>query len=185
MSFLEEFVDRTRSTYTYTFESTCGNDDIGKDKLGAFDFDIPPFAFPEHNSSKRAIFTLHSFYIGHQTATERASNSTTNDIDGFYVLLNGIGFSANNYTETKACGSLCNAFSVFNSLAQTDLTNSNNYYRISGGEYKGPPLLCSNPTGTHVVVDVYKMIDGERVPQNTNLCSVIHFSIQILPDEIN
>ena len=183
---LRNFYDRTCSTYYYSFDSQCGDQGNGINaQTGNFDILIQPFPFPKHNSSQRAVFTLHSFYVSNQDGTERASGDADKDISAFYVEVNGLGFSKNQYVSNKTCGKHKGlGFFILNDDAGADNSNSNIYQVNSGSTFKGPPILCSNPSGTTINVKVFDATTGEIITNNENLSSFIEFSIQIIPDEI-
>ena len=176
------------NTYSYTFESGCGDTGNGSnDDIGNFDMLIQPFPFPEHNNSQRAIFKLHSLYIGGQTKLVggRASASLDFDIGGFYLIVSGLGLSNNTNTTAKSCGKgRGNSFFIPNIDAGSDNAKSSVYQKLTGGVYNGPPVLCSNPTGTLLNFQLFDADTDLLVPANANLYSVINFSIELLPEEI-
>jgi hypothetical protein len=198
MSLAQE-VNRIQSTYYYSFDSECGNTNgNGNDALpGKFSQTIQPFPFPEHNSSQRAIFKLLSVYIIGQDAvdgetiatTDRVSGSLAKDASGFYVLCNGLGFSKNQYTSSKSClkeGG--QGFYIANEDGGSNNQDSKIYQNVSGEKYQGPPILCSNPSGTNLIWEVLDVETGNQIigqdgeaPYKT----IVNFCIEIIPDDIS
>ena len=96
---------RLRNTYSFSVESTCG--DLGNginDDPGNFDVLIPPFPFPDHNRSQRAIFTLKEFWVINQGNLDAERVSADGDFDpsGFVVQVNGLGMN-NGYGQSINC----------------------------------------------------------------------------------
>jgi len=181
---VQEYAQRLRNTRTFTFDSVCGDLNIGnKDEMGNFDVVIPPSPFPQDVIASRAIFKLKSFYITSQSSTERASGSTTFDDSGYFIEINGLGLNSGIQTQAVSCGVKTQAFPIYNKDGASDNTKSLIYQRISGGEYFGEDVLCSNPYGTVANVKVYSMDgDGIIITNNANLASSITFSIELVPD---
>ena len=61
-------MDRIRNTYYYQITSDDGE---GRDNIGDFDIQIPPFPQQEHNSASRCIFTLQGLAVGDQVAGQQ------------------------------------------------------------------------------------------------------------------
>jgi len=180
--------ERLRYTRTYVIESGCGDP---LDDIGDFNLNLSADSFPLGIKSSRAIFTLHSFYVYGQTAVHRASASVNVDDSGFDLVIGGLGMSATVVSATTG-GPTCDfkrAFAIVNKDAGSDNAKSNIYQTVSGGEYHGPPVLCSNPVGTSLNVKVHSwdaVVAGGAlpvVPANANLDSRITFSIELIPDE--
>lgn len=185
---LRTYVQRIRNTKTITFESQCG--DVGNGinaQMGDFDILIQPFPYPQSVHSQRAIFHLKNFYICGQTAVQRASGVVGEDVSGFYVQINGLGMERSNDTSARACGQARgNQFYIPNKDGGSDNANSLIFQRVSGGEYEGSPILCSNPVGTLLNIKVFDADGNGALPivDNANLYSVIQFCIELIPDEI-
>ena len=182
---LREYVNRIRYTRSYTFESGCGATGNGiNDEIGNFDMLIDNTPFPQMESGQRAIFHLKSFYVQEQTVAQRASGGAI-DYSGFFLQITGLGMEQSNNTTARACGrNRGNQFYIPNEFGQADNANSNTYQVLSGGEYKGSPILCSNPMGTMLNIKVYPSDTVNQLPDNVNLQSVIHFTIELIPDSI-
>lgn len=180
---LREYVNRIRYTRTYSFESGCGatGNGINAD-IGNFDMLIDNTPFPQMESGQRAIFHLKSFHVRDQTVAQRASGGAA-DFSGFFIQINGLGMEQSNNTTARVCGGdRGNQFYVSNEYGQADNANSNTYQVNSGGEYRGSPLLCSNPMGTLLNIRVYPADTGLLLPDNANLVSQIQFTIELIPD---
>lgn len=180
---LREYVNRIRYTRTYTFESGCGAVGNGiNDSIGNFDMRVDNTPFPQMESGQRAIFHLKSFYVQDQTVAQRASGSNA-DSSGYFIQIQGLGMEQSNNTTARACGQgRGNQFYVPNEFGQADNGNSNTYQSISGGEYKGSPILCSNPMGTMLNIKVFPSETAVILPDNANLTSVIQFTIELIPN---
>ncbi len=192
---LRNFYNRTQSTYYYSFDSTCGKlaGNGVYDGPGKFSMTIQPFSFPQHNSSQRAVFTLHSMYIvGQDTddgvaldANDRASGSLAFDCSGFYLIGNGLGFANNQFVTSKVCSKAgSNGFFIANKDAGAVNADSAIYQAVSGDEFKGPSFLCSNPAGTNIVWEVIDANTGDQIVDTEVYKTIVNFSIQIIPDEI-
>lgn len=180
---VKEYADRLRNTRTYTFTNNCGSDNGGiNEEIGNFDCVIPPNPFPQDVISSRAIFKLKSFYITEQTDTQRASGSNDLDDSGYFIEVSGAGFNQGLKSQAKDCD-LSNSFVIYNKDAGANNTESLIYQRISGGDYNGEDVLCSNLYGTIINVKV-RVIDGDGtiINDNDNLSSFITFSIELIPD---
>lgn len=180
---LREYVNRIRYTRSYTFESGCGATGNGINaSIGNFDMRIDNTPFPQMESGKRAIFHLKSFYVQDQTVAQRASGGAA-DFSGFFLQISGLGMEQSNNTTARACGkNRGNQFYIPNEFGQADNANSNTYQVLSGGEYKGSPILCSNPLGTLLNIQVFPTNTAVRLPANANLESIITFTIELIPD---
>jgi len=125
---LAEKVSRLRNTYHYTIESDQGSPD---DEIGDFEILIPPFPYPEHQGSQLAIFTLESFHITGQNATQRVP-AVGYDTSGFYVILGGLGLRGQSFLNTKAKTlKPQRAFFVPNTYGDGAIATSNIYNRLS------------------------------------------------------
>lgn len=182
---IQEYAERLRNTRTFTFCNVCGDDNGGNNSdIGNFDVVFPPSPFPQDVIASRAIFKLKSFYITEQTDTNRANNNSLDlDNSGFFIQLNGIGLNQGIQSQAKNCSSFTQAFPIYNKDGGSNNSESLIYQRISGGEYYGDDVLCSNPYGTIMNIKIIDM-DGQNslIPNNTNLNSFITFSIELIPD---
>jgi hypothetical protein len=180
---VQEYAERLRNTRTFTFNSVCGGNKGGNiNNTGNFDISIPPSPFPQDVISTRAIFKLKSFYICGQTDVQRASGSQDVDDSGYYIEINGIGLNQGVVSQAKNCNVFTQAFPIYNKDGGALNSTSNIYQRISGGEYYGDDVLCSNPYGTIINVKVINMNTGVIIPNNAALFSNITFSIELIPD---
>ena len=181
---VQEYAKRLRNTRTYTFDSDCGDIYGGNNNdIGNFDCVIPPHPFPQDVIASRAIFKLKSFYIIAQSNAVRASGSTDVDDSGYFIEINGAGINMGVQAKAKSCGSFTQAFPIYNKEGGALNATSNIYQRISGGEYYGEDVLCSNPHGTIINVKVYSMDGvGTIITHNEQLSSHITFSIELIPD---
>lgn len=181
---VQDYAERLRNTRTFTFDSDCGDLKGGNNNdIGNFDCVIPPFPFPQDVIASRAIFKLKSFFIADQDATDRASGDTDEDDSGYFIELNGAGLNQGIQAKAKSCGSFTQAFPIYNKDAGCNNTKSFIFQRISGGDYFGDDVLCSNPYGTIINVKVFSMDgDGTIITHNENLRSYITFSIELIPD---
>ena len=181
---VKEYSQRLRNTRTFTFDSQCGFNAGGiNDEIGNFDCFIPPHPFPQDVISSRAIFKMKSFFIASQSDTERASGSVDLDDSGYFVQINGLGLNQGILANAKSCGIHTQSFPIYNKDGGSNNSNSLIYQRISGGDYYGEDVLCSNPYGTILNVKVYSMDgDGSVITDNEDLGSYITFSIELIPD---
>jgi len=181
---VKEYAERLRNTRTFTFDSSCGDVSIGNnDDIGNFDCVIPPFPYPQDVIASRAIFKLKSFFITGQTAGNRASGSTSVDDSGYFIEINGAGLNSGIQAQAVSCGVKTQAFPIYNKDGGSDNTKSLIYQRISGGDYYGDDVLCSNPYGTIINVKVYSMDgDGSVITDDVGLISNITFSIELVPN---
>jgi hypothetical protein len=184
---LRNYVARIRNTRTFSFDSACGDTGNGINaKLGNFDMLVEGRPFPQNVFGSRALFKLISYHIVEETATERASGSIDVDTSLFFIQISGLGLENSLSTTSRVCGpnGRANHFTIINKFGQADNQNSFNYQRVSGGEYEGPEILCSNPIGTLLNVRVFD-IGGDEIVDNTDLNAIIQFSIEMIPDEIS
>mgnify|MGYP003142845452 CR=1 FL=1 len=182
----QEFL-RKKNTYHY---SVCSADGITSRDVNNFDFIIPPFSYPEHQRSQYALFKLESFYMITQGVSspivpaERASNSADFDLSGFYVRIDGLGIqpSLGSTIQNSAIRYGTNTFFVPNMGALSDLTQSFQYQRISGGKPADYEVACSNPVGSQVNIKVFDAEGaGELTPVgNGGFDAIINFSIELL-----
>lgn len=178
---------KLRNTYQYTILSDCGDDSNGRrSDAGDFDFLINPFPFPDHNSSSRAIFKLCSFYVIKQGTTDgdRLTGDLDVDSSGFSVEINGLGITNMN-SQVRGC-ELTNKpnFTIINKYSQIFVAadNTSPLQRVSGDEYYGEPVLCSNPVGSLINVKVFDLDDNLQIDTGI-FKSVMTFSIEILDNE--
>lgn len=182
---VQEYAERLRNTRTFTFDSECGDESGGNNGyLGNFDCAIPPNPYPQDVIASRAIFKLKSFYIAGQSSTERASGNINADDSGYFIEINGLGLNQGIVSQAKSCSIKAQAFPIYNKDGGVLNDTTNIYQRISGGEYHGDDVLCSNPYGTIINVKVISMDDpdGDVLQDNNDLYSFITFSIELIPD---
>tara|TARA_R110002126_G_scaffold87473_2_gene210500 strand:- start:454 stop:1032 length:579 start_codon:yes stop_codon:yes gene_type:complete len=179
---------RKKNTFHYSISSLDGELNA---EAGKFDFMIPPSPYPEHQGSQYALFKLNSMYVINQNSrltTDRVSGSLDQDLSCFYVSVNGLGIQpsmGSTIQNVRIRGT--NTFFIPNENALDNLTNNNQYPRISGGktstEYE---VICSNPSGTSVSIQIF---DGESGGAQINdgvedageeFFTVINFSIELL-----
>ena len=182
---------RLRNTYSFSVESTCG--DLGNginDDPGNFDVLIPPFPFPDHNRSQRAIFTLKEFWVINQGNLDAERVSADGDFDpsGFVVQVNGLGMN-NGYGQSINC-KLRSApvFTVINKYAtivRTTLGADALLQRNAGGEYYGGSRLCSNPVGSMINVNVRSLDTDAQIGGTgaSDFRSLMVFTIELLDSD--
>ena len=199
---------RIHNTYHYTIQSNRlvrGVAGAGNTQLsGNFEFDIPPFPFPQHNNSQLGILKIKSFYIVGQDSTdaERTSGSVSEDTPAFYVRLRGFGLRpqqfSNNFTAAQVVADYRKGpapqtdIFVPNDYAMCEnATDGNTRYdlQLNAGcgnlNYEFP---ISNPAGSTCSVQVF--YNGGDLTPNQQLAengyhSQITFSIELLPDEVS
>lgn len=179
---------RKKNTINFSVQSAFGED--ANDDIGNFEFLIPPAAFSTNQSSQYGLFTLKEFYFISQDADDRVGSFNNAvppvplaDISGFYVEISGLGLAPQVATITNGRLRVAtNQFAVFNEGGIGDLAAAANGYfkRISGGQYNGSSVACSNPMGTSIHVKVYSMDDGNLIPANNDLDAVMTFEIEML-----
>ena len=178
---LRQMYLRKRNTFNFSVVNLVGVE--GNDEVGDFNIRIPPFAFPEHQSSQYALFKLDSVYITRQGKTQatRVSQNVDTDISGFYVEINGLGIRSVIAT-VPGIVPINNGVSFFilNETALTDLQQSFQYSMNSGGKYDGESVVCSNPSGTVFNIKIRSADDGNVIADSEDYMSVVNFSIELL-----
>jgi hypothetical protein len=180
---VQEYAQRLRNTRTFTFSSACGGENGGNlADTGNFNIAIPPHPFPQDVIASRAIFKLKSFYVINQDDIHRASDDVNEDNSGFFIEINGLGLNQGVVSQAKNCQFFTQAFPIYNKDGGALNATSSIYQRISGGEYFGEDVLCSNPYGNVIEVKVLDIFTGDIINDNENLISNITFSIELVPD---
>ena len=178
---LRQMYLRKRNTFNFSVDNLVGVE--GKDEVGNFNIRLPPFTFPEHQSSQYALFKLDSVYITRQGKTQatRVSQNVDTDISGFYVEINGLGIRSVIAT-VPGIVPINNGVSFFilNETALTDLQQSFQYSMNSGGKYDGESVVCSNPSGTVFNIKIRSADDGNVIADSEDYMSVVNFSIELL-----
>ena len=182
---------RKKNTINFSVQSAFGEQVA--DDIGNFSFLIPPACFQTNQSSQYGIFTLKEFYFISQDETDRVGDYQEPepaggavfeaDISGFYVEIGGLGLAPQVSTITNARLRVAtNQFAIFNTGGIGDVSAARNGYftRISGGQYNGASVACSNPMGTNVNVKVYSMDDTSLIANNARLDAVMTFEIEML-----
>lgn len=189
---LEEKYSRVSNTYSYSIQSTQGDDNF--DNIGSFRVEIPPFPFKENQSSQVGIFTLESFFIIGQTEADYVGAITAGlpassdyDTSGFYVEVNGLGLRPQIHTTNLISNLRSNKmFPIINEYGSRRKADDDSHIssRVTSGGYSNKEVICSNPSGSVLHVKVYSMDSGDQL-SSTTLDSVINFKIEMLPDEIS
>jgi hypothetical protein len=200
MSLLEKY-QRVRNTFSYSIQSSQGNErnDFTGDEIGSFQVEIPPYPFPENQQSKLGIFTLESFYFTSQGIDDYVSGgvnglpaNSLDDISGFYVEINGLGLRPQLYTTNRIGNLRSNKmFPIMNQYGRIRRFSdgadppvyTNDFARVNSGGECGKEVICSNPSGSVLQVNVYSMDDGEIISDQAGLDSIINFKIEMLPDD--
>jgi len=175
---------------TYSFNIVSATDT--SDKLS---LKIPPFPLPTHQRSSLAIFKLKEFWICGQdnTAGERASGLLTSDISGFVVRFKGLGLRGTNFSNVMR-----NATDYTTPLPTQDFIVINKYGALdrgggtdrdslqvnSGNGDLTHEIVCSNPTGTELIIEVVDLDDQSLVIPG-NFFFATRFEIEVIPDEIS
>ena len=189
--------ERIRNTYYYSVTSDEGE---GQDDIFGFEFQFPPFPFPEHNESQRAIFTLLGMAVGDQSLGQQLGATSFLSLE-----VAGVGLKGQNYNSTNplpAGGGHAlrntNRFMVPNIMEGLDIvgvttvrgaggavsdTASVPVQRMSGNLDLNTPLsvLCGNPSGTTAMFKVFGD-DGALIGANGNLNTIVRFSIELIPN---
>lgn len=189
-------MDRIKNTYYYTITSDDGE---GRDDIGDFDIQIPPFPQQEHNSATKCIFTLQGLAIGDQVLGQNIGATAYLSVE-----INGLGLQANNYNSTNGvvAGGLPelrqtnrflipNIYEEFDSVSTApagapnvgEIFNNVPTQRLTGNFDLTNPyvLICSNPVGKQINIKVFED-DGTPLGANANLNTIIRFKIELIPD---
>ena len=174
------------NTYTFTIVSGVNT----SDKLN---LQLPPFPLPTHQRSSLAILKLKEFWVFGQdcnNGTERASGDLTADISGFIVSLKGIGLRGTNLNNLQDQGGSIlptTDFVVINKYANVDLvggTAPNERQRCSGNSDLTQEVVCSNPTGTSITIEVRNLDTNNLITPDIFQFS-LRFDVEVLPDEVS
>ena len=168
------------NTYTFNIVSPSANSNT-------FNVIIPPFPLPTHQRSSLAIFKLKEFWIVDQgdTAAERSSGLITTDITGFIVRFKGLGLRGTNFSNCIG--------SAVTPIPSQDFIVINKYNAggvereslqlNSGNGYLTHEVVCSNPTGTDLIIEVRDLQDESFIIP-ANFFVACRFEIEVIPDEI-
>ena len=187
------YYKRKLNTYTYTIlSSKCPTD---TNDAGRFAFDIPPFPYPTHQGSSLAIFKLKAYWIIGQgdTNANRVSADVDKDISGFQVSIQGLGLRSSQYTNMSAvAGDLVvrpkQLFFVPNQYADIALPALAVLDRAevnAGTPDLHDEVVISNPSGTHIVVEVRNIKTGLVIQDSPAYFSVLKFEIEVINEEIS
>ena len=200
----QTYYDRVRNTYHYVINSRKG--DAGQNHLDTFEMEIPPFPFPEHQGSQIGILKVNSFHICNNDKTDRLPEpqgggaEKVGDVSGFYVILSGIGLRGQMFSNAKSNpvhgGGVGNAgvpsnlfqmnsFWIPNTYGKRNIEETSGQFNVLSGGYSGKEVICSNPAGSKLRVQVIDADRGEVVHRNTDLYAVLDFSIEVVPTEIS
>jgi len=172
---------RKKNTFRYSITSTDGEP---TDASGDFSFQIPPLAFT-NKDSQYCLFRLTSAYIVQDSiaaAGKRASNSLAFDIPAIYVDVQGLGIAPNN-TSTNLNGRIRgnNMFFVPNPNGLVNLVANGQYQVISGGDYHGSDVVCSNPSAQKLRFRIYQAnLDNAIIPDDVDIQTILNFEIELL-----
>jgi len=190
-------LERVRNTYYYQVTSDDGE---GRDDIGDFEFQFPAYPLSAHNQSQRAIFTLLGVVVGDQVAAAQIGQVAL-----FSLEVGGLGMMGQSYNSTNfAVGGAANflrntnrfmvpnVYEEYDSESTTTVrgaggavsdTVSEPVQRLSGNfELNNPySVVCSNPSGLTVNFKLF-LDDGNQVPANAALNTIVLFKIEIVPD---
>lgn len=207
----QKYYERVRNTYHYVINSRKGTG--GENITSRFGMDLPPFPYPEHQGSQIGIFKLNSFHICNQDEVDRipmpqgAGLMKEGDSSGFYVIINGIGLRSQVFSNAKSnpvhgggAGNPAvpsdlfqmNSFWIPNTYGKRnivfsddeDAPASGNFNVLSGG-YSGKEVICSNPAGSRLNVEVIDADTGVVIQSDSDLYCVLDFSIEVISTEIS
>ena len=199
--------ERIRNTYHYQVTSDDG--EAGMDETENFGFTIPPFPYPEHNDSQRAIFTLKGFVVGDQAVGTQIGATS-------YLSLEILGLlRPNSYNTTMPDFDVTgmrntttylipNVYEVFDTTtattnsvgtgvqvgAQNIVTTTINgvvtttaIQRLTGSFDLSNPykMICSNPVGTHIAFKV-RSDAGALIPQIAGANTIVLFDVELIPN---
>ena len=200
----QTYYDRVRNTYHYVINSRKG--DAGANNLSNFEMDIPAFPFPEHQGSQIGILKVNSFFICNNDKTDRLPEpqgggaEKVGDVSGFYVILSGIGLRGQVYSNAKSnpvhgggVGNAAvpsalfqmNSFWIPNTHGKRNIEETSGQFNVLSGGYSGKEVICGNPAGNKLRVQVIDADRGETVHENLDLYAVLDFSIEVVPTEIS
>ena len=151
---LEEKYSRISNTYTYSIQSSQGDDDF--DSIGSFRIQIPPFPFRENQGSQLGIFTLESFFITGMTENDYVgavtggdASDSNFDVSGFYVEINGLGLRPQLLTTNVNARLRSNKmFPIINEYGSHRKSGAEPHIsgRVTAGGFVSKEVICSNPS---------------------------------------
>ena len=188
---------RIHNTYHYTIQSNRlvrGGQGVGNTQLsGFFEFDIPPFPFPQHNNSQLGILRIKSFYIVGQDSTdnERTSGAVSEDTPAFYVRLRGFGLRPQQYSNNFTGATQTDIFVPNDYAFCENATDGNTRFDLpvnAGCGNLNYEFPISNPAGATCSVQVFycggDLTPNQQIAEN-GYHSQITFSIELLPEEVS
>ena len=202
----QTYYDRVRNTYHYVINSRKGPNQSGKNTLNSFEMEIPPFPFPEHQGSQIGILKVNSFYICNNDKNDRIPEpqgggaEKVGDSSGFYVILSVIGLRGQKKSNAKSnpvhaggAGVVptpsnlfqMNSFWIPNNHGKRNIEETSGQFNVLSGGYSGKEVICSNPAGSTLRVEVIDADTGVRIDSNIELYAVLDFSIEVVPTEIS
>ena len=181
--------ERLSNTYYYQITS----EDAGAvDEIGNFVYTFPPFPYPEHNDSQRAIFTLQGCVIGDQVVGQQLGQTSY-----FSLSIEGLGLRGQSYNTGMPSGPdgvlprNTNSFLIPNVYDEPIVVDNNGAGAITytpvqtmAGSYdlSNPiELVCGNPVGKTIN---FKLFDnaGAPVADNANFNTIVRFRIELIPN---
>ena len=201
--------ERIRNTYHYQVTSDDG--EAGLDSVENFGFIVPPFAYPEHNDSQRAIFTLKGMVVGDQAAGAQigAIAYLTLEIQGI-LRPNSYNTAMPDFDLTGMRPStnylIPNVYEEFDSITATTNTTATQavdsagvtpgllttvngvvtttpIQRLTGSYDLSNPykMVCSNPVGTTLIFKV-RNDAGNILPAIGAANTIVLFDIELIPN---
>ena len=205
--------DRVRNTYHYVINSRKGQGPAGQNVTHRFGMDLPPFPYPEHQGSQIGIFKLNSFHVCHCDEIDRVPMPQGGglfkfgDTSGFYVIINGLGLRGQVFSNAKsnpvhgagvgnaavpAVLNQMNSFWIPNKYGKKKLVYSTDADAPAGGDfnvlsggYSKKEVICSNPAGSRISVEVIDADTGVAISDDSDLYCVLDFSIEVIPTEVS
>ena len=119
--------------------------------------------------------------------SERASADLTSDISGFIVSIKGLGLRGTNFTNLQAVELRPTTdFVVINKYASVDLvggTAPGERQRNSGNSDITQEIVCSNPTGTSLIIEV-RSLDTLALLTPDVFKFSLRFDVEVIPDAV-
>ena len=78
-----------------------------------------------------------------------------------------------------------NSFWIPNTYGKRNIEETSGQFNVLSGGYSGKEVICSNPAGSKLRVQVIDADRGVAVHRNTDLYCVLDFSIEVVPTEIS
>jgi len=182
--------ERLSNTYYYQITSEDALPNI--DEIGNFVYTFPPFPYPEHNESQRAIFTLQGCIIGDQVVGQQLGQTTY-----FSLSIEGLGLRGQSYNTGMPSGPdgviprNTNSFLIPNVYDEPIVVDNNGAGAITytpvqtmAGSYdlSNPiELVCGNPVGNTINFKLFDNV-GALVADNVNFNTIVRFKIELIPN---